>query len=262
MNKLRCNRGHFYDGDKYASCPHCPDNGDQWLNANSDINGSYWNGEDSTQTVPVNEYGSPGWGSEWNERDNNEHEMVSAGDDDGPTMGFYPPMSPQNAAPQGGWNTPGGTENGMDWGGYGDETTVGIYPTMSSKPGNFDGGAGPANLEPAVGWLICIEGGNRGRDYRISAGNNTIGRSASNSIALIGDQGVSREQHAIVVYDPKSNTYYALPGNSRGLCYVNGKVILNVTELKKNDVLELGASKLMLIPCCDEKFNWNMVYDK
>ena len=28
MKSIRCSKGHFYDGDRYASCPHCQDGGE------------------------------------------------------------------------------------------------------------------------------------------------------------------------------------------------------------------------------------------
>ena len=93
-------------------------------------------------------------------------------------------------------------------------------------------------------------------------GRNTIGRSDSNSVALSGDTSVSKEPQAIIVYEPQGNRFFAVPGTARSLAYVNGQVLLAQTQLNKNDIIELGGTKLMLIPCCDEKFNWNTVFAK
>lgn len=56
-------------------------------------------------------------------------------------------------------------------------------------------------IDPVVGWLICVEGKERGRDYRIHTDNNYIGRSEKMDICLRGDETISRENQAIITYD-------------------------------------------------------------
>ena len=38
---------------------------------------------------------------------------------------------------------------------------------------------------------------------------------------------------------------------------MNGNVVLSPVQLKKNDILQIGEVCLMLIPCCDDVFNWD-----
>lgn len=141
----------------------------------------------------------------------------------------------------------------------GDEgKTIGIYDDIISG-GHISMANEPT--QPAVGWLVCIGGASVGRDFRLFAGRNSIGRGTGNLIRL-DDDSVSRETQAIVVFEPRSSRFFAAPGSSTGLCYLNGEMVLSQTVLKKNDVLELGNCKLMLIPCCDENFNWNSVSGK
>lgn len=139
-----------------------------------------------------------------------------------------------------------------------DGKTVGVYDDIIR-----DGRISMANepMQPAVGWLVCIGGAPVGRDFRLFAGRNSIGRGTGN-IIRIDDESVSRDTQAVVVFEPRSSRFFATPGTSTGLCYLNGEMVLTQTMMKKNDVLELGNCKLMLIPCCDENFSWNSVSGK
>ena len=76
-------------------------------------------------------------------------------------------------------------------------------------------------------------------------------------VILGGDTSVSREKHAVVIYEPQGKIFIAQPGESRELFYLNGKVVLNNEMLNSNDVVAIGNTKLMLIPCCGEKFSWD-----
>lgn len=111
-------------------------------------------------------------------------------------------------------------------------------------------------IDPVVGWLVCIEGPAKGKDYRIKTERNFIGRAAEMDIALTEDESVSRENHAIISFNPKNDTFRILPGESRGLVYLNDDEVFTPTELKKGDVIELGATKLKFVPFCDGGFSW------
>lgn len=117
-------------------------------------------------------------------------------------------------------------------------------------------------MEPVVGWLVAIEGEHMGEDFRLTSGKNFIGRSSSMDVSLTKDKSVSRDKHAIVLYEPKTHMFLVQPGESRELCYLNGSVVLAAQEIKRNDVLMVGDSKLMLFPCCDTVFNWDTVEKK
>ena len=57
--------------------------------------------------------------------------------------------------------------------------------------------------EPVVGWLVCTEGGEKGRDFRLLAKINTIGRSERMDVCIKNDPAISRENHARIGYDQK-----------------------------------------------------------
>ncbi len=111
-------------------------------------------------------------------------------------------------------------------------------------------------IDPVVGWLVCIEGPDKGKDFRIKSERNFIGRDAHMDISLTGDQSVSRENHAIISFNPKNGVFRIIPGESRGLVYLNDDELFAPAEIEKGDIIELGGSKLKFIPFCDEGFSW------
>ena len=110
--------------------------------------------------------------------------------------------------------------------------------------------------EPPVGWLVCIKGVLLGRCYYIYAGRNSVGRNNDNKIALKGDNCISREKHAYIVYEPRKRVFRLHPGNSDGLTYLNGDEIYEPTELKVGDAIELGQTTLRFVPLCGPDFSW------
>jgi len=111
-------------------------------------------------------------------------------------------------------------------------------------------------IDPVVGWLVCIEGPERGRDYRIRSEKNSIGRSESMDICIGADDSLSRENHAFVVFNPKKQTFRIQAGESRGLVYLNNDEVSTYVELAPYDVIEIGQTKLLFMPFCGEKFQW------
>lgn len=112
-------------------------------------------------------------------------------------------------------------------------------------------------IDPAVGFLVCIAGPNRGRDYKLVAGRNFIGRGAAMDVALTDDDTVSRESHALVTYDVKHNKFSLSPGQGRGITYCNDEQVEMVRPLKAYDIIEVGKSRLVFLPLCGEQFRWD-----
>lgn len=111
--------------------------------------------------------------------------------------------------------------------------------------------------QPVTGWLVIVEGPGRGKDFPLRPGRNYIGRSGDMDVVLDGDQTVSRNKHAIVVFDPVSRSTLCQPGESRELFYLNGKMVTEASELKSRDVLSIGKTKLAFIPFCNRDFSWD-----
>ncbi len=110
--------------------------------------------------------------------------------------------------------------------------------------------------DPVAGWLVCLEGPDRGRDFRLHAEKNFIGRAPNMDVVLDGDNTVSRERHAIVIFDPKKKVFWALPGDASGLVYLNGEIVNAPVQMKADDILEIGLTKLVLIPFCGDRYSW------
>lgn len=116
--------------------------------------------------------------------------------------------------------------------------------------------ASPRGADPVVGWLVCLEGPDRGRDYRLHAEKNFIGRSPSMDVCIASDDTVSREKHGVIIFDPKKMSFWVLPGEAAGLVYLNGDIVHSPTQMHQDDILELGRTRLVLIPFCGGKYTW------
>ena len=259
-NLKQCQNGHYYDGDKYPSCPHCGGSfgGTQSLGATAPFDGetmppqkafSSANVPSAGSTVPMgySPQNTSGYG--------------------GVMPGSTVPMgySPQNTSGYG-VVTPGSTvpmKGGYNFVGGTDETIPLQSDTNREDNGAttsyYERSAGESSgkpFKPVVGWLVCTKGKHIGESFNIYCERNFIGRDASNTVALSGETSVSRSKQAIIAYDPMVNEFFATPGEAASLFYVNGKAVLTQAELKRGDRIQVGAVELMFVPCCDENFKW------
>ena len=111
------------------------------------------------------------------------------------------------------------------------------------------------DINPVVGWLVCIEGPMRGIDFKIYGGYNYIGRE-DGEIVIQGDNQISRAKHAVISYYAKRDTYFVGPAEGRNIIELNDEPVFNATEMKSYDVITVGSTKLMLIGLCGKRFNW------
>lgn len=113
------------------------------------------------------------------------------------------------------------------------------------------------DISPVVGWFVCIEGAERGKDYKIISEKNFIGRSEEMHITISGDNTISRRNHAIISYNPKERNFVLIPGaETSGIIYVNEEAIYSPTEVTSYDVIEIGESKFVFIALCGQHFEW------
>ncbi|MEN9628406.1 MAG: hypothetical protein RJA10_1633 [Pseudomonadota bacterium] len=122
--------------------------------------------------------------------------------------------------------------------------TVGIYAHL--------GGA----ADPVVGWLACIDGPDKGRDWRLVSGRNAIGRGDGMPVRLAGDPAVSRDRHAVISFDPRRRSFSLAPGEGQGLVYRNGQEVVMPVNLAAQDRIEVGASTLLFVPLVGPGFSW------
>ena len=107
-----------------------------------------------------------------------------------------------------------------------------------------------------TGWIVCVEGPERGRDYKLHQGFNRLGRDYRMDIAVMEDQSISREAAFAIVYDDRSNQFFAVqqPG---GNAYLNGTALMGAVALKTGDILRTGNSEFEFIAFCREGRTWN-----
>lgn len=114
---------------------------------------------------------------------------------------------------------------------------------------------GALKTNPVVGWLVCVEGPERGRDYRIHAGRNFIGRTWKMDINIVDDRSVSRENHASVVYEPYSGEFMIVNGESIKT-YLNGVPVTEPMRLAEGDKIGIGDSVYDFIAYCKGERKW------
>ncbi len=169
MAIIKCERGHFFDDEKYESCPMCNRGG-------------------------------------------------SGDDGDVKTMALFSSIHND------------------------DEKTIGI---------NFK----KTNCDPVVGWLICVDGPEKGRDFRIHSGRNFIGRDMTNDIYLTEDASISRKNEGYLIYEPRSNSFIVMNGEGASI-YVNDEPISEPTKIKDYDRVSIGSYVFDFIAYCKGDKKW------
>lgn len=221
MEFRQCNRGHFYDPSITDTCPQCAAEaaaGNQPFQV--DIG--------ATAPVSMEDYGAtesvyPEGGS-----------YAGGGADMGETL---PPI-------QG---------NGFQTGDFGGRGMVEDYDD-ATQPTIV---AGIAGFSPVTGWLVCVDGPAKGADYRIRAGYNYIGRAEHMDICIAGDNRIGRDRHALIAYDQEEKVFFFGPADGKSIVRLNGKMVMVPSELHAYDVITIGSTKLMFVPLCGERFNWD-----
>ena len=94
---------------------------------------------------------------------------------------------------------------------------------------------------PVVGWLVAMNGAQKGQDFRVRDGQNILG-SAPDSDIQLGDPAVSGK-HASLRY--KDGKFYLIDLDSSNGTYLNdGAAPVAREELKDNDTIRIGEMVL------------------
>jgi len=176
MAIVQCENGHYYDDEKYASCPHCEEQG----------------GEDDLTMSFVDE----------------EERVIDK-------------LAAMVEV---------------------DEKTVGFFQERMKA-------------DPVVGWLVCTEGPERGRDYRIRTGRNFLGRSSRMDINIVDDPAVTRDKHCSIVFDPMHTEFTLVPGEGSNT-YLKERIVTAPKKLKDGDVIGFGDSKFVFVAFCKKERVW------
>ncbi|MCD7847419.1 MAG: FHA domain-containing protein [Oscillospiraceae bacterium] len=134
-------------------------------------------------------------------------------------------------------------------------------PTRMAPPDDSRNSSYDSEIDPVCGWLVCIDGPEKGTDFRIHAGYNYIGREIGD-IHISNDMQISREKHAMVAYSARSNSFVFGPADGRNIVYLNNEEVYAPTKIKAYDVIEIGTTKLLFVPLCSEQFSWKQGEDK
>lgn len=264
MNRVICVNGHFFDGDKYESCPHCAEGAapieperfssvrgaeKEEKSLKKEKKGFFKKKEQKMEApVPMVKENKTAMYTETQDEPENslkeasaEKKSVSKKID--PTEKVVSSThSEQRSSLSEAFKQvsepPKMVKESPDEG-----KTIGFFSTGRSE-------------EPPVGYLICVAGDDFGMGFPLKSGNNAIGRSQSMDVVIM-DTKVSREKQAFVMYEPYKREFYIKPGEGNGLCYFNEEVVLAPMKIGAFDTIMLGDTKLMLVPVCCDRFSWD-----
>lgn len=248
MNLVRCRNNHYYDAEKYSSCPHCG-------NAEGRM-GTAVGSRDGEMTVNLRSAGGDG-------ASGGSPGKVSSGTLHLRTPGREAAVGMVDVAGAAGEATVVGES--VLFGRPGDDAdTLGFFSgdrqeTGETAPAFFSApvpGGIKDHFNPVVGWLVCTKGPDCGMSFNLYTGKNYIGRDPGMDICITGDRSVSRIRHAIVVYEPRKGQFFAQPGESHQLVYCNDELILSDVLLKDRDKLTVGRTELVFVSFCDASFSW------
>lgn len=238
MEIIGCGKGHYYNPELYSSCPECAkeNGGADILGVTEPVDFSKYAGSygDIGATSPVDFSSYP-----------NGNNTI------GVTEPVYENIDLSAGTSQFVDNPPSkGSFGGSKVQDYG--KTMPVMPAGVGTP--FSNGV---PFMPVVGWLVCIEGAAKGRDYRIHSQYNYIGRGQHMDICISGDDCISTERAAVIAYDTEEKIFSFGPSMGHNVVRVNGKMLMNAVVLNAYDELTIGKTKLLFMPLCGERFDWN-----
>ncbi|MFA5950164.1 MAG: FHA domain-containing protein [Hyphomicrobium sp.] len=128
---------------------------------------------------------------------------------------------------------------------------------MQVKRGTFE-------QDPVVGWLVVVGGPGIGQFRPIFEGNNTMGRSAQNRIAIdFGDDAISSEEQAYIRYDSAERSFLFVPNLAKtNIVSINEKRPTGAVELQQMDVITMGRTQLVFVPFCGADFDWSALSEQ
>lgn len=222
---IKCAAGvHYYDANKFSSCPFCSGAND--FGPTTDP----FAGSANAGMAPTEAPGSapsPDFGK-------TIYPDAGFGGSNG-SMGVTVPPA----------------DGGYSGGGFNDSMGSTIFVNPASAGGNAE-----ETVLPCVGWVVVVEGPNRGRDYRIHTGYNYIGRK-SGDIIITGDDTISGERDSSITYVYQTKKFYMAHENGKNVLLVNNiPVVGGGTELKNYDIITIGTTKLVFLGLCGDNFGW------
>lgn len=108
-----------------------------------------------------------------------------------------------------------------------------------------------------VGWIVVASGPGRGHTYALTPGMAQIGRAEDQAIQLdFGDNAISRNNHAAIVYDHESKSFFLGHGGKANIVRLNDKPVISNETIKDGDKIRIGETTLLLKTLVNDDFNW------
>jgi hypothetical protein len=122
---------------------------------------------------------------------------------------------------------------------------------------------GAFETDPVVGWLVVVGGPGIGQFRPIFEGNNTVGRAATNRIAIdFGDDAISGEEQGYIRYDSSDRSFLFVPNLAKtNVVSLNERRPTAAVELQAMDVITMGRTQLVFVPFCGAEFDWSALAD-
>lgn len=113
------------------------------------------------------------------------------------------------------------------------------------------------SFNPAVGWLVILDGPGRGQHCPVYYGQNSIGRGEEQRIRLnFGDARITRDTHAFIVYDDIARKFYLRDNGKANLVRHNNTPVMAPTELADRDTISIGETVMLFVALCSAEFDW------
>ena len=209
--------------------------------------------EDDNRTVAFSRNASAGTINEDDNRTVAFSRNVSAGtinEDDNRTVAFSRPDAEKQGSGQRAGSTPPAPA----------KTAREVRPSAPVKAEPVKMQSAPAEtfpLSPAqyvAGWLVCVKGMWKGRDYRLYKGFNRMGNRQGADIPLPEEL---KETVCALVYDDRSNSFY-LVQQSGDSVYLNGSEVKGSVQLNTGDRIKAGEAEFEFIAFCREGRSWDV----
>ncbi len=248
MNMQMCNNGHFYDADAHAECPSCKKESgeDKEFPKTGVVMDFPTTGSFMAKQEPASEYPKTTAMSKAAPEYPKTAPATGAGE--------YPKTAPIAGAGEFPKTAPV-----SNTGNFPKTMPIGSSPRECPKTapiGSSERVPAFAGWNPVLGWLVCIQGGKRGKDFRLTQEKSYIGRAASNDICLDFDETISRDTTITITYVKEHQVFRLETLQSRNPVSVNEIPVVNELYLRDKDIISIGATELRLVCFCDTSFAW------
>lgn len=278
MKLTKCNNNHYYDADKFSQCPHCGRSVKQPTVSQKQEPQSQW---DISQNPNMHHSGKTisKTSSMW---------QINRSHDEEPQANTVRGLITEENAPAPVFDGRIDTVDAESENVQKDPMTLGQQKSVRSsayegemQEENRHAGSGQlqsavnmakgsvhtedtktvafynfSEAEPVVGWIVCVKGTYLGESFPLKAGRNLVGRSLKMNVALAKELSVSRDRHAIIIYEPKKRKFYIQPGETSGLSYINEELLMLPAEIHDYDKLQFGDGEFIFRSLCGENFTW------